>query len=366
MLILQAGSAIAMRQNTKLIPIALLVLALLTLLIVLRYALQALVSFLKTAARKRPPKVIDAALLKSNGKKLGLTGEENAFLIDLCKTYKIKELPLLAATEQCITGPLKTLYKKICAERNSAGEAQTEAKKLQLFIIVHKIENGKRNLTMVTNSTAFPAGLPAIYSDEHEHHYHVVIIENTDAEMIVSIPQKKDGSKVKPHPLSKISLTIQLKNGIAYRIFPRIVRYQQRNDFEEMVVTHTKNIKPMLQRRFKRVPVTLHCSFCAVKEIEEGGTKRYEASINSYPGIISDISAGGCKLRTAIPIREGRHIQISTDIAGKRIDSIIGVVVKSKKDVDGKTTVLHMRFVRMAKKARNVIFASVYNYDESK
>ena len=114
-----------------------------------------------------------------------MTGEENAFLIDLCKTYKIKELPLLATTEQCITGPLKTLYKKICAERNSAGEAQTEAKKLQLFIIVHKIENGKRNLTMVTNSTAFPAGLPAIYSDEHEHHYHVVIIKNTDARILL-------------------------------------------------------------------------------------------------------------------------------------------------------------------------------------
>ena len=112
-----------------------------------------------------------------------MTGEENAFLIDLCKTYKIKELPLLAATEQCITGPLKTLYKKICAERNSAGEAQTEAKKLQLFIIVHKIENGKRNLTMVTNSTAFPAGLPATYSDEDDRHYHVVIIENTDAKI---------------------------------------------------------------------------------------------------------------------------------------------------------------------------------------
>jgi len=366
MLILQAGSAIAMRQNTKLIPIALLVLALLALLIVLRYALQALASFSKEAARKRPPKVIDAALLKNNGKKLGLTGEETAFLIDLCKTYKIKDLPLLAATEQCIEGPLKTLYKNICAEENAVGEAQTEAKKLRLFIIIHKIENGKRNLTMVTNSTAFPAGLPATYTDGDDRHYHVVIIENTDAEMIVSIPQKKDGSKVKPHPLSKISLTIQLKSGIAYRIFPRIVRYQQRNDFEEMVVTHTKNIKPMLQRRFKRVPVTLRCSFYAAKEIEEDGTKRYESSANSYPGIISDISAGGCKLRTAIPIREGRHIQISADIAGKRIDSIIGVVVKSKKDVDGKTTVLHMRFVRMAKKARNVIFASVYNYDESK
>ncbi|EPF30201.1 hypothetical protein HMPREF9194_00515 [Treponema maltophilum ATCC 51939] len=366
MLILQAGSAIAMRQNTKLIPIALLVLALLALLIVLRYALAALVSFYKETARKKPGRVLDVGLLKNNGKKLGLTGEEIAFLIDLCKTYKIKDLPLLAETEQCIAGPLKTLYKNICAQENSAEEAHTEEKKLRLFIIIHKIENGKRNLTMVTNSTAFPAGLPATYTDESGGNYHVVIIENTDAEMIISIPQKKDGSKVKPHPLSKISLTIQLKNGIAYRIFPRIVRYQQRKDFEEMVVTHTKNIKPMLQRRFKRVPVTLRCSFCAAKEIEDGGTKRYTVSENSYPGIISDISAGGCKLRTAIPIREGRYIQISTDIAGKRIDSIIGVVVKSKKDVDGKTTVLHMRFVRMAKKARNIIFASVYNYDDSK
>ncbi|MGI5174156.1 PilZ domain-containing protein [Treponema sp. OMZ 840] len=365
MLILQAGSAIAVRQNTKLIPIAVLILAVIMLFIILKYTVKAFNAFLRNSAAKKPKKVLDVNLLKATGKKLGLSKEEIAFLITLCKNYNITALPLISSTEQCIAGPLKTIYRNICAEEQRAAHtAETEAKKLLLFTIIHKIENGKRNLTMITNSIAFSAGLATTYTDEKGENYPVAIIENNDTEMIISIAQKKDGTKIKPLPLSKILLTIQLKNGIAYKISPRIIRYQRRKDFEEMVVTHTKNIIPMLQRRFKRVSISQRCTFRSLKILESEGKKQYYPQGQAYPGMINDISAGGCKMRTMVPAQDGQYIQITIDLIGKQIDSIIGIVVKSKKDVDMKTTVLHMRFIRMSKKARNTIFSLVYNYDE--
>ncbi len=362
MLILQAGSAIAARQNSKLIPIALLIIAALVVFLVLR---QLLIYLLKRMKEEQGsvPKKLDSKLLKANGERLGLSNDEIVFLDALCRSSKITDLPLLADTGRCISEQFKTMYEYICIRE--ADTAKGEAQKLQLFTIIHKIENGKRALSMVTSSTAFPSGLPVSYTDEAGVSFPAAIIENTDTEMILSIAQKKDGTKIKPPPLSKIELTIQLKSGIAYIISPRIIRYQQRREYEEMVVTHTKDIIPILQRRFRRVQTALPCTFRSLKVSMEKDSKQYHPQGAEYPGTINDISAGGCRLRTMLPIKEGQYIQIVIQLGREQIDSIVGIVVRLKQDTDMKNSLLHIRFIRMAKKARNVVFSLVYNYREN-
>lgn len=359
--ILRTGQTFGMRQNSSIVLYGALIVLAIILIFVLKYILSRFAAFLKDAADKQPQKKIDIKALKTAALKLGLTNEETAFLIHYCSLCNIKELPLIAETEQCINTQFKALYNHICSEQTEHNEAESEDKKLLLFKIIHKIENGKRNLTLVTNSIAFPAGLALNYTDEQGNTYPIELIENTPIEMILSIAQKRDGTRIAPPPLSKIPLAIQLKNGIAYFFEARIVRYQQRRGFEEMAVAHTKNIRPMLQRRFKRIDTDLRCMLHAVKVIEQDGSKQYLARPKSYPAVINDLSAGGCKIRTMLPIHEGQHIQIEIPGAAG-IDSITGIVIKSKKDPDMESTALHIRFLRMAKKTRNNLFALVYNY----
>lgn len=364
MLILQVGGNFGMRQNSNLVLYAVLIVLAVISIFVFRYIFSRFAAFLKDSANKKPQKKLDIEALKNAAAKLGLLKEETAFLINYCRLCDIKELPLIAETEQCINIQLKTIYNRICSEETEHNRAEIEDKKLLLFKITHKIENGKRNLTLVTNSIAFPAGLTLNYTDEQGNSYPIELIKNTPVEMILSIAQKRDGTRIAPPPLSKIPLAIQLKNGIGYFFEARIIRYQQRTEFDEMVVAHTKNIRPMLQRRFKRIDTEIRCIFHAVKAVEQNGTKQYLVQQKAYPAIINDLSAGGCKMRTMLLVHEGTYIQI--EIPGDTgIDSITGIVIKLKKDADMKSSALHIRFVRMNKKTRNNVFALVYNYRQA-
>ncbi|WP_428769814.1 PilZ domain-containing protein [Treponema sp. HNW] len=347
--ILEAGRTFGMRQNSSLVLYAVLIVAAVILIFVIRYIFSRLSAFVKDTVSKKTQKKLDIDALKSAAAKLGLSKEETAVLINYCRICDIQELPLIAETEQCIGVQLKRMYNHICSEETEHNGAETEDKKLALFKIIHKIENGKRNLTLVTNSIAFPSGLTVTYTDEKGISYPMELIKNTPVEMVLSIAQRRDGTRIKPEPLSKIPLSVQLKNGIAYFFEARIVRYQQPKEFEEMVVAHTKNIRPMLQRRFKRIKTDMCCTFNAVKVIEKDGDKQYLVQPKAYPAIINDLSAGGCKIRTMLPIHDGQYIQIAAP-ADTGIDSITGIVVKSKKDVDMKSSALHIRFVRMTKK----------------
>lgn len=364
MLILQAGGGFGIRQNSATVLYASLIIVTIVLILVIKYILSRFNLFLEKSAAAQPQKKLDTAALKNAASKLGLLKEEASFLINYCQLCDIKDLPLIAETEQCINDQLKTVYNHICSEETQDNQAETEDKKLLLFRIIHKIENGKRSLTLVTNSIAFSEGLTLNYTDEQGNSYPIELIQNTPAEMILSIAHKRDGTRIAPAPLSKFPLSVQLKNGIGYSFEGRIVRYQKRKDFDEMVVAHTKNIRPMLQRKFKRIETNKRCMFYAVKVIERDENKHYVPSQKGYPAVISDLSAGGCKIRTMLPIREETHIQIEVP-ADAGIDSMTGIVIKSKKDTDMKSSALHIRFVRMNKKTRNNIFALVYNYRQA-
>ena len=56
-------------------------------------------------------------------------------------------------------------------------------------------------------------------------------------------------------------------------------------------------------------------------------------------------------------------MQIDVQLKGERTDNIIGTVVRARKNEDTRDVVLHIRFVRMKKYARNTIFALTYDYN---
>lgn len=365
MLILQSGNAIAVRQNSNLVSIAVFILIVLSILIALRYVFASLGRSFMEAMRGKRRTSLDSALLKISGIRMGLNRNEIDFLDNFCRTCGIVELPLISSTEYCISTPLKLIYRKICNREKNVPALQTENDKLMLFTIIHKIENAKRNLTMITNSSVFREGLAVMYSGADGIRYPSAILKNDEEGMILAIASDKNGVKIKPAPLSKINIYLELKTGIAYHIEARIIRYQVRRRFEEMVVMHTNNIQSMLQRKFKRISVSLPCTFHAV-QISEGQTaneKRYTPKERSYTGTINDISAGGCKLKTVLPIKAGQYMQIDVQLKGERTDNIIGTVVRARKNEDTRDVVLHIRFVRMKKYARNTIFALTYDYN---
>jgi len=233
------------------------------------------------------------------------------------------------------------------------------------------LENEKRKLSVLTSTIAFPTGSPIAYVTKNRIHNHSTIIENTDEVIFLKVSKDSDGNAVKPAPFSKITLYLELEDGIAYQARTRVVRYQIHNQIqdieEEMAVTHSKNIKFFQRRKYRRVGTSLGCAFKAVKIVTEAdneGGKIYIPQEREYRGEITDISASGCRLRTSLPIHAGQYMQIEVSLLELSTDTINAIVMKSGKDSTGKWCILNMRFVKMSKKTRNNIFSIVYDYNQ--
>lgn len=351
------------RQNSPVLHISLLIIGFIVLIIVLRYLLLFHKQAKQAEEAKSPRKIIDSALLKTTGTRLALKKDEIRFLDSQCKKNKIVELPLILSTEDCIEGPLKIIYMGICKNPHKLSKAELENTKLYLFMIIHKIENQKKNLSLLTNTVTFPENIPISYVNKNGIHYVSSILKNTTEGMFLAIAKNTEGKDVKPPPLSKVVLYLELKGDIAYQAESRVIRYQNFNDREEMLVSHTNNIEFFQRRKYHRIETSLRCMFKAVKiETDVHGKKIFLPQERAYKAIITDLSASGCRLKTNLPIRANQYLQIEVALSGNEEDGIVGRIVRSGKEHDQKWYIFNIQFVKMSKKTRNNIFSLVYDY----
>lgn len=353
---------LATQQNSLAVSIALWVILGITALITVRKLHALLKEKIKEAKKKSNKQTFDSVAFQVMADRLTLTKDEKVFLEQLCKKSTVTDLPLIAETDYCITTIFKTLYQNLCKNKEKLSATELENKKFFFFMIIHKIEEVKKTFSLLTSTTAFSEDLPISYITDDKIHHTSKIVENNSTGLYLALDKIHISSSP---PLSKIILYLELRGGIAYQATTRIIRYQTREDRDEVVVAHTQSVKFFQRRKFRRKDVFLNCTFYAAKVNEDSKTKKisYTPQGKEYRGIITDISASGCRLSTILPIREGQYMQIMVSLSPEETDTMTSVIVRSKRVPNKNLCILNMRFVRMSKKTQNNIFARVYDYD---
>ncbi len=355
------------RENSTAVHIALAVIAFVILIIVIKQSYGSILARLRTAEHDVPKKKLDLRALRKNASRLDFEKNDIAFLEQQCKLFDITYIPLLSNTEYCITTVFKKIFEDMCENPEKVSEAELESKKLELFMLIYKIEHKKRSLSLLTSTFAFSEGLSISYVTDDDVHHPSKIIENNKAGLFLEVALDTKGHSVQPEPLSKIRLYFELHGGIAYQATTRIMRYQSRNGVEEMVLIHSQDVEFFQRRKFRRRDVLLDCTFVAVTVDVDNktGKKSFTAHEKEYHGKIVNISASGCRLTTGIPIKADQHMQISIVLPNGHTATMTGVIVRSRKEINKNVCVLNIRFVRMQKKVQNDIFALAYNYENN-
>jgi hypothetical protein len=80
-------------------------------------------------------------------------------------------------------------------------------------------------------------------------------------------------------------------------------------------------------------------------------------------GSVLDISAGGCSLKTTAAVQVGSRIKINIDYDDNFIISVLGQVLRSNRS-GAAGTILHIKFLKVPRRAFNSISALVFGYDE--
>jgi hypothetical protein len=97
-----------------------------------------------------------------------------------------------------------------------------------------------------------------------------------------------------------------------------------------------------------------------------GGDKdnpHYEVSEKEHEGTLEDVSMGGCRVITTLPIKSGQLLSIKGEMNKKDTDTAIGEIVRTTKRVDN-NFILHVRFIKIETAVKNKIQAVACGYEE--
>ncbi len=289
-----------------------------------------------------------------------LVKEEKEVLWQLCKLHKTPNIRYLIRESEEIDYCMKEVFDML----NVAGN---EVQKSYLFSMRKKIFTVFSSQFVIKNSKLIDADTVFTYTVKKGFHHKLKLKQNGIDGLILSLPPTLTDEDEMPKSLEKITLIFETKNGTFFSLESRVVRFQESSEGEKQVfITHSDKITPLQKREQERAEVDFPCKFNSVKVIVEKKGKKEEISYvpgeKNHDGRIEDISAGGCRLVTNLPIKSEQYINIEGTLNGKQTDKAIGIIVRTTKRSDN-VYILHIRFLKIDLPVVNRIQAMVSHYD---
>lgn len=286
-----------------------------------------------------------------------LEKEEKNVLLDFCKSNRQMNIFYLVRDKANFESQLKNLYKEYDASFD-------EDSKKALFTFRKKILSVYNQKVVIKNTKLLATGTSLIYTKEKGFHYRLILAENGIDNMVLDIPAGLEEQDF-PKPLERIKLVFELEDGTPYTVDSRVVRFQNgKENKKQVIVSHSDKISNLQKREQERAEMDSPCKFNSVKASEDKkGKTVYIPGEKDYDGDLEDISAGGCKISTDLPIKAGQYINIKGAFNNKQTDSAVGVIVRTTKRSDN-VFVLHIKFLEIDLAVANRINAMVIHYDE--
>jgi hypothetical protein len=129
-------------------------------------------------------------------------------------------------------------------------------------------------------------------------------------------------------------------------------------------LSHTREAKAMTQRRYRRTNAALDCDFFLVR-VENAKSKKHAKMVvdsRRMSGSVTDISIGGCAIKTQLPIPAGSRLKIEFDYTPSATPiAVLGLVLRINRSGIS-NTIIHIKFLRVPRKAMNAINTLVFEY----
>lgn len=363
-LLLQTGSTIQARSELPVIKVVLIIGGIFVAVALIFVISKVITNYLNSPAylekkKNRPTSLKDITELSTA---CSLVKEERDVLSQICKAHSTPNIKYLVRDYMGMVALLKEQFKTF-------DQIQDETGKKHLFSMQKKLFSVFRQQVLVKNSKNINAGTIFTFTVSKGFHHKLPLAENTGEAMVLTIPPTLKEAEL-PKPLEKINLIFEIEDGTPYTLETRVVRYQTGKDnSKQMVAVHSDKVSPLQKREQERAELNLPCKFHSVKVVQnpkakdKGDKIQFIPSEKAYEGILEDISAGGCRLVSNLPIKAEQNIYINGLFNAKVNDVAIGSIVRTTKRSDG-IFILHIKFIKIDVKVVNRIQAMVCGYDE--
>lgn len=278
-------------------------------------------------------------------------------LFEICKKYKLPNFNFIIKDYPQIT----EIFKKTYFDFRSEGASE---EKLNLFFKLHfSLEIACAQTKKFLSTRQIPLETVLFYISETGEQYPFTLVANNKDYFALEIPNFFFNLKDKPEVLKKLRFTFKSSNGLSHSFGSRIMRYQKNEDNKVfMHIAHSEQLITEAQRHFRREMFDETCFFYPVKALigDNDLEPTFVISEKKYEGRLSNISGGGCCIKSKLPILEKQHLAVVfPNITGETKTTGI---IKGTRKLPDQSFALHIQFLNISIECQNQILAYVYKY----
>ena len=152
--------------------------------------------------------------------------------------------------------------------------------------------------------------------------------------------------------------------GMHYGFVSRLIRYEQEDDKQVIIISHPTELYTQAQRHFKRIRINEDGIFFSLLP-NNNTNKAFIPGEKKYPCKITNISGGGCCLSTKFPIKEGQYLFLTIPFINDK-NTVLGKIVKTRNSMQEGLFNLHIHFekipLEIIKAGIESINTNNYNY----
>jgi len=305
--------------------------------------------------------------LNRHAKKLGLTSEQRKALKNLATSLNLQNPERILTNSTYLNHALRRRIDQL--DVSDDPEAQREQEKSLLFSVKRTVQNATLKLRVMPSSRQVRIGqLVTIHTAEGTSHESLVT-SNVHNGLGIEVPYARRGSSMDWKKGTSLQVSFVVDQDRMFSFRTRVVGYNKAGGASVMYLAHATNIRQSQKRRSPRREYDRPCYFYPVTVIAVGkGRKaKKQAFVNKNRRIFArfeDLSAGGCALRTQVPLTAGSIIKIDFEGTDGTSISVFGRV----RGVDrnrARGRLMHIMFTRVSRKNLNQIQSYVYGLVEA-
>ena len=295
-----------------------------------------------------------------------LSSEEEDMLWNMCRIQKLPNINYYIKEPEPLFAKLKEFYFYL-KEHNAT------PKDIDIFFRldfnIEKISAATKNL--LSTKQLIPEAIVFYLTHESEQ-FPFYVKSNTQDFLALEIPKfMYDNPNLKPPLLERLRFITKAQNGMTYHFTSRAMRYQTNPDGKiYLIIAHSEDLLNQAHRNSKRESIDAECIFHPARPAKpEERTKKaiknnedeYVIAPKEYPGRVTNISSGGCCIKTKLPVKEKQYLTIR--IPTMDLDEhIIGIIRRTRQLLD-QTYNLHVQFLKIDLESKNKINAYAFKYE---
>ena len=288
---------------------------------------------------------------------MGLDREQIQLLDYVMRSGGVNRPELFLNNPNLVDKHFKRAYRLI--ERTSANEEELNDRLSVLFSTRNVIDANSKGVT-ATSSRKIPEKVQMVLTIDKVN-YLVHVISSRGDTLVVECPKRTAGSVLRPAKGSKASLAFFSKSSKGYLIETRVLGSTDTVEGPALQLAHSGQIKRLTARHFPRRQIIIDTGFFFVQV--DSQTKKSIVDKRRCSGKIMDISAGGCSIKTNVPVNTGQRVKVEFIHNDNSVIAALGEVLRTSRN--GVNTIMHIKFLKVPRRSLNKINAMVYEYAEN-